>query len=133
MLTEFLRCKIHLAQVTEANVAYEGSLTLDRDLMDAAGLERHQRVLVANATNGSRLETYVIEGERGSGVVCLNGAAAHHGQPGDRVIVMAFCALTAEQAAVHEPVVVRVAEGNVPLVGAAESHGAPVLAARALK
>ncbi|MHC4591876.1 MAG: aspartate 1-decarboxylase [Planctomycetota bacterium] len=85
-----LRSKIHNATVTDAQVEYVGSITLDEDLIEAAGLMVGEKVLVADVTNGTRLETYVIRGERASGVVCINGAAAHLIHKGDRVIVMGF-------------------------------------------
>jgi aspartate 1-decarboxylase len=89
-MRSFLRSKIHKARVTEANLHYVGSITLDEDLMDRAGLQEWERVMVVDITNGARLETYVIRGERGSGVVAMNGAAAHLVRAGDEVIVMAF-------------------------------------------
>jgi aspartate 1-decarboxylase len=114
---EYLKGKIHMAVVTYANPTYDGSLTLDMDLIESAGLQRYQKILVANASNGSRFETYIIEGERGSGVVALNGAAALLGKPGDKVIIMAFCGLTPEEATEHQPTVVHVGAGNRPIIG----------------
>ncbi len=84
------KSKIHRATVTEANVHYVGSLTVDRDLLEASGIEEYEQVHVVNVTNGERLITYAIEGEAGSGVMCLNGAAAHKGAPGDIIIVIAY-------------------------------------------
>jgi aspartate 1-decarboxylase len=86
----FLRSKIHRATVTDANVQYVGSITLDADLVERSGLMEGEKVLVADVDNGQRVETYVIVGERGSGQVCINGAAAHRIRAGDRVIVMGF-------------------------------------------
>ena len=86
----FLRSKLHKARVTEANLAYMGSVTIDRDLMEAADLAEYEKVLIVDNTNGARLETYAIPGERGSGVICINGAAAHLVSRGDEVIIMAF-------------------------------------------
>lgn len=86
----FLRSKIHNATVTEANIHYTGSITLDETLMEAADILEYEKVLVSDLTNGNRLETYVIKGERDSGTICMNGAAAHPVQAGDRVIIMAF-------------------------------------------
>ena len=86
----FLRSKLHKARVTEANLEYVGSVTIDRDLMEAADLAEHEKVLIVDNTNGARLETYVIPGPRGSGVICINGAAAHLVSEGDEVIIMAF-------------------------------------------
>ena len=90
MLLKIMRGKIHRAKVTEAKVDYVGSITIDRELMDAAGLLPGECVLVADLTDGARFETYVFEGEPGSGVICINGAAAHLVQKGDQVIIMAF-------------------------------------------
>ncbi len=89
-MRSLLRSKIHLATVTEANVDYVGSITIDRDLIDAAGFWIGEKVLVASATTGARLETYVIEGEAGSGVIGINGAAAHLINAGEKVIIMGF-------------------------------------------
>ncbi|MBI5435140.1 MAG: aspartate 1-decarboxylase [Planctomycetes bacterium] len=86
----FLRSKLHKATVTEANLAYVGSVTIDRDLMDAADIQEFEKVLIVDNTNGARLETYAIPGERGSGVICINGAAAHLVKKGDEVIIMTF-------------------------------------------
>lgn len=86
----FLRSKLHKARVTEADLQYVGSVTIDRDLMDAADLAEYEKVLIVDNTNGARLETYVIPGARGSGVICINGAAAHLVSRGDEVIIMAF-------------------------------------------
>lgn len=86
----YLRSKIHNATVTEANIHYTGSITIDETLMRAAEIQEYEKVLVSNLTNGNRLETYVIKGERESGTICINGAAAHLVHTGDRVIIMAF-------------------------------------------
>ena len=91
MRRRMMKSKIHRATVTDANLHYVGSVTVDRDLMDAADLLEHEQVAVVDIDNGARLETYVIEGERGSGAICLNGAAAHLIHPGDRVIVISYC------------------------------------------
>lgn len=93
MLRSFLKSKIHRATVTEANLEYEGSVTLDLDLIEQSGMHSYEKVLVVDITNGARLETYVIPGERGSGVVCINGAAAHQVKKGDIIIIMAFALL----------------------------------------
>ncbi len=111
MLTMF-RSKIHRATVTEANLNYTGSLTLDRELMDAAGMLAYEQVHVLNINTGSRFVTYIIEGERGSGVVCLNGAAARLGQPGDLVIVLTYAQMTPEEAQNFKPTRVLVDEKN---------------------
>jgi aspartate 1-decarboxylase len=107
-----LRAKVHRATVTETNVAYEGSLTLDKSLMDAAGLIPYERVDVYNADNGSRFSTYLITGRAGSGVVCVNGAAAHLARPGHRIIIAAYAALGPEEIAGHRPTVVLVDAAN---------------------
>ncbi len=86
----FLRSKLHKATVTEANLEYVGSVTIDRDLMDSADIQQFEKVLIVDNTNGARLETYAIPGERGSGVICINGAAAHLVKKGDEVIIMTF-------------------------------------------
>jgi aspartate 1-decarboxylase len=90
MTRTMLKSKIHRATVTEANVEYEGSVTIDRNLLEAADLLPYERVDIWNCTNGNRLSTYVIEGERGSGEICINGAAAHLMKPGDKVIIASF-------------------------------------------
>jgi len=119
MLRPMLLGKIHRATVTDADLHYVGSLTLDLDLMDAAGLLPGQQVDVVDVTNGSRLTTYAIEGERGSGVVCVNGAAAHLVRPGDVVIVIAYGLLDDEQARARRPDVVFVdADNRIVDVGA---------------
>jgi len=104
--------KIHRAVVTEADLEYEGSVTVDRELMDAAGMLNHEELHVWNLTRGSRLVTYAIHGPRGSGVVCVNGAAAHHCRPGDMVILATFGSMSDEEARRHEPRVVRVDADN---------------------
>lgn len=93
MIRTMLKSKIHRATVTEANVEYEGSITIDRALMDAADLLPYERVDIWDCTNGSRLSTYVIPGERGSGEICINGAAAHRVKPLDKVIIASFVQL----------------------------------------
>jgi len=112
MLIELLKCKIHRATVTDANLNYEGSITIDRDLMDAAGLVLHEKVQVLDIHNGARFETYVIEGPRGTGTLCLNGAAARLVHRGDLVIIAAYAQMTPEEARSWEPTVVRVDSGN---------------------
>ena len=112
MLRPMLLGKIHRATVTEADLHYVGSLTLDAALLDAAGLLPGQQVDVVDVTNGARLTTYVIEGERGSGVVCVNGAAAHLVHPGDVVIVIAYGLLDDAEARERAPQVVFVDEAN---------------------
>ena len=108
----FLRCKIHRATVTEANIDYEGSITIDRDLLDAAGLQPYEKVEIYNVTRGTRFETYAIEGEAGEGEICVNGAAAHRVEVGDLVIIACYCALEPEEVAGHRPTLVFVDRKN---------------------
>ncbi len=103
MMIEVLKSKLHCARVTEANLNYVGSITIDEDLMDAVGLIAGEKVQVVDNNNGSRLETYVIKGERGSGSICLNGAAARLVQPDDIVIIMSFAMMDYEEAKNFEP------------------------------
>ena len=110
-----MKSKIHRATVTDAALHYEGSITLDRDLMDAADLLEYEKVQVVDVDNGARFETYVIEGGRGSGTVCLNGAAARLVQPGDKVIVISYATVDGAGAKKLIPVVVKVDEQNRPL------------------
>lgn len=104
--------KIHRATVTQADLEYEGSVTIDTDLLDAAGILAHEEVHIWNITNGNRLATYALEGPRGSGVLCINGAAAHLVSPGDMVIIATFGDMDTAQAEVHQPKVVFVDEHN---------------------
>ncbi len=106
MLREMLRAKVHRATVTETNVDYEGSLTLDEDLMKAAGMLPFERVDVYNSDSGTRFSTYLIPGKPGGGEVCINGAAALLATPGDRVIIASYAALTQEELETHKPIVV---------------------------
>lgn len=108
------KSKLHQMAVTEANLMYEGSITIDQDLLDAANLLPYEKVQVLNITNGARLETYTIPGERGSRVCCLNGAAARMTQVGDRIIVISYAEMTPEEAKEHKPKVVIVDENNDP-------------------
>jgi aspartate 1-decarboxylase len=112
MRRTLFKSKIHRATVTHADLAYEGSLTIDPELMRAADILPFERVHVWNVTNGSRLETYAIEGEPGTGVVCVNGAAAHHARPGDVVIVATFAEAEEVEARAWRPTVVRVDPAN---------------------
>lgn len=112
MMITMLKGKIHRATVTEANLNYTGSLTLDSLLIEAAGLLVHEKILVANINTGDRFETYIIEGERGSGVVCLNGAAARLGQPGDLIIAMSFAQMDEQEAKSFHPKTVYVDANN---------------------
>ncbi len=112
MLIQVMHAKIHRATVTDANLYYEGSLTVDEELLEAAGLYEYEKVQVVNVTNGQRLETYLIKGERGSGAICLNGAAARLGHYGDKVIIIAYCQLTPEEVPLHKPKIVLVDDNN---------------------
>lgn len=112
-LTMF-KSKLHQMVVTESNLMYEGSITIDQDLLDAANLLPYEKVQVVNITNGSRLETYTIPGERGSRICCLNGAAARLTQINDRVIIISYAEMTPEEAKEHKPRVVIVDELNNP-------------------
>ncbi len=112
MLIEVLKSKIHRVRVTEANLHYIGSITLDEALMEAADLIEGQKVQVLNVDNGSRLETYVIRGTRGSGMVCLNGPAARQVNVGDTVIIIAYASMDPEEARRYKPVVIFPREDN---------------------
>jgi aspartate 1-decarboxylase len=114
MKITMFKSKLHQMAVTEANLMYEGSITIDQDLLDAANLLPYEKVQVLNITNGARLETYTIPGERGSRVCCLNGAAARLTQVGDRIIVISYAEMTPEEAKDHKPRVVIVDENNDP-------------------
>jgi aspartate 1-decarboxylase len=102
MQIEVLKSKIHRVRVTDANLDYIGSITIDEDLMDAANIIVHEKVAIVNNNNGERFETYVIKGERGSGIICLNGAAARKVQRGDVVIIMAYAIMDFEEAKTFE-------------------------------
>ena len=115
MTVTLLKSKLHRIVVTEAKLDYTGSLTLDEDLMDAVGILNYEKLLVANVDNGERFETYAIRGPRGSGVCCLNGAAAHKGKVGDRLIVMTWAQMPEEEARSFTPRV-GVLDGNNRLV-----------------
>ena len=128
MRLNVFKSKIHRATVTHADVAYEGSVTIDRDLMDAAEFLPFEAVHIWNATRGTRLVTYVLEGPRGSGAICVNGAAAHLNQPGDIVILATFADMSPEEARAHKPTVVRVdAKNRIVATGQADEKPGPVL------
>ena len=112
MQIQLLKSKVHRAVITEANLNYVGSLTLDEDLMDAANMIENEKITVVNANNGERLETYLIKGSRGSGVVCLNGPAARKGCEGDVVIIISYATMDFEEAKTFKPTVVFPKEGN---------------------
>ena len=124
MHLSMLKSKIHRAVITQAELNYVGSVTIDEDLMDAAGLIEYEHVHIVNVNSGSRIETYVIAGERGSGVICLNGAAARSGQKGDLVIIMAYADMTPEEVKSCRPKVVFVGDENeIVRVADYEKHG----------
>lgn len=106
MLVHIVKSKIHRVTVTEANLNYIGSITIDEDLMDAANVIANEKVSVVNNNNGERFETYVIPGKRGSGVICLNGAAARKAQPGDIIIIMAYAMMEMEEARKFKPAII---------------------------
>jgi aspartate 1-decarboxylase len=112
MQIQVLKSKVHRAVITEANLNYVGSLTLDEDLMDAANLIEHEKIQVVNVNNGERLETYIIKGGRGTGVVCLNGPAARKGAEGDIVIIISYALMDFEEAKRFKPSIVFPTEGN---------------------
>ena len=112
MFKTFLGGKIHRATVTQADLNYVGSITIDQNLLDAAGIAVHEQVSVVNNNNGARFEPYTIAGPRGSGIICLNGAAARLAQPGDIVIIMSYVLLSEVEISHHEPKVVLVDERN---------------------
>jgi aspartate 1-decarboxylase len=106
MIIELLKSKIHRAKVTQAELNYVGSITIDEDLMDAANIIANEKVQIVNNNNGARFETYVIKGERGTGILCLNGATARLAQVGDIVIIMSFTWMEMDEARKYEPVLV---------------------------
>lgn len=112
MLLNIFKSKIHRAVVTEANLNYIGSITIDEDLLDAANLYEGEKVQIVNNNNGERIETYIIRGERGSGMVCLNGAAARKCEVGDIVIIMSYALMTPEEAKTFKPTTIFPDENN---------------------
>lgn len=112
MLVEMLKGKIHGARITECNIDYSGSITVDADLLEAAGILPYEKVLVGNMENGKRFTTYAIEGKRGSGIVGANGAAALLNKVGDRVLILSFCLLNESEAKKHKPKVIIVDAKN---------------------
>jgi aspartate 1-decarboxylase len=112
MQLQILKSKIHRVKITQAELHYVGSITIDEDLMDAAHLFENEKVQVVNVNNGERLETYVIKGERGSGQVCLNGPAARKAAVGDIVIIISYAGMTPEEAKEHKPVLIFPDERN---------------------
>lgn len=122
-----MKSKLHRATVTEANLNYVGSITIDEDLMDAANIWENEKVQIVNNNNGARFETYVITGERGSGVICLNGAAARQVQPGDQVIIISYAMMTDADAKAHKPIVTILDANNRPLTILNEELHATIL------
>ncbi|HKJ71479.1 MAG TPA: aspartate 1-decarboxylase [Gammaproteobacteria bacterium] len=112
MQLTLLKCKIHRATVTAAELEYEGSCAIDSELLEASGLRPYERIEIYNLTNGERFATYAIRAEPGSGTISMNGAAAHKAAAGDQVIICAFCGLSAEEAEGHEPRVIWVSAAN---------------------
>ncbi|HRU38687.1 MAG TPA: aspartate 1-decarboxylase [Candidatus Goldiibacteriota bacterium] len=112
MLVEMLKSKIHRAVVTDKNLEYEGSITIDCSLMAAAGIAENEKVHVLNLNNGARFETYVIKGKKGSGEICVNGAAARLAEEGDRVIIVSYGLIEAGEAGIHRPKIVKVGSLN---------------------
>ncbi|MDE6003951.1 MAG: aspartate 1-decarboxylase [Oscillospiraceae bacterium] len=124
MHLSMLKSKIHRAVITQAELNYVGSITIDEDLMKSAGLYEYEHVHIVNINSGSRIETYVIAGERGSGVICLNGAAARSGQKGDKIIIMSYANLSPEEISCHRPKVVFVDDNNkIIKIADYEKHG----------
>ncbi|MBW6409532.1 aspartate 1-decarboxylase [Clostridium weizhouense] len=112
MILTMLKGKIHRATITQAELNYVGSITIDKTLMEEANILENEKVQIVDINNGTRLETYVIPGKRDSGVICLNGAAARLVQPGDKVIIIAYCQMDEEEAKKHKPKVVFINEDN---------------------
>ncbi len=112
MIVRALKSKIHRAIVTDANIDYVGSISIDKKLMEKANLLEYEKVQILNITNGNRLDTYVIEGEKNSGEICINGAAAHLVSPEDLVIIVSYCDINHDDLKVHKPTVVHVNDRN---------------------
>jgi aspartate 1-decarboxylase len=112
MLISVCKSKIHRATITEANVDYEGSITIDADLMAAADIVPFEKTQVVNVSNGERLETYAIRGKAGSGTICLNGAAAHKGKKGDIIIIISYALVEKERAILYKPKIIKVDNNN---------------------
>ncbi len=112
MKIKLLKSKIHRATVTEADLDYVGSISIDQELLSAAGLYEYEKVHVLNITNGARLETYAISAPGGSGEICINGAAAHLVSPKDKIIIVSYCSLDEAEAPSHRPVIVHVNDNN---------------------
>ncbi len=127
MRLNIFKSKIHRATVTHADLDYEGSVTIDRDLLEAADILPHEMVHIWNVTQGTRLVTYALEGPAGSGAICVNGAAAHQNRPGDLIILATFADMDREEARNYKPTVVLVDKDNKVVDGNVEEHPGPVL------
>ena len=124
MLVNMLKSKIHRATVVQSELDYVGSITVDEDLMEASGIYEYEKVQIADVDNGNRFETYVIAGKRGSGMICLNGAAAHMVNLGDKIIIMSYAQMTPEEIKDNKPKVVFVDDdNNITRVTNYEKHG----------
>lgn len=124
MNINMLKCKIHNATVTEANLNYVGSITIDSNLLEKCGLLEYEKVQVVNNNNGARIETYTFKGEPGSGIICLNGAAARHFEVGDTIIIMAYAQFSEAEAKEYRPTVVLVdSANNITKIGNYEENG----------
>lgn len=124
MMLNMFKSKIHRATITEANLNYVGSITIDKTLMEVSNILPGEKVQIVNNCNGARLETYVIEGKRDSGVICLNGAAARLVQPGDNIIIIAYCWLSQDEAILMKPNIIFVDEHNKIIdISNKEKHG----------
>lgn len=123
MFRTMMKSKIHRATVTEANLNYVGSITIDQDILDAVDILENEKVQVVNNNNGARLETYALSGPRGSGVICLNGAAARLVQPGDTVIILSYVTMSDEEAKQHVPTVALIGKDNKIVEMLSETHG----------
>ena len=124
MTIEMLKGKIHRATVVQAELDYVGSITVDQDLLDASGILEYEKVQIVDVNNGNRFETYTIAGKRGSGMICLNGAAARCVSTGDKIIIMAYASMTPEEAKEFRPAVVFVDDDNKPVrITNYEKHG----------
>jgi aspartate 1-decarboxylase len=123
MNIKMLKGKIHRATVVQAELEYIGSITVDKDLLEASGILEYEKVQIVNINNGSRFETYTIAGERGSGLICLNGAAARCVQVGDKIIIMAYCNMDEKEAKDHKPRVVFVDKNKIEKLSRYERHG----------
>lgn len=124
MTIELLKSKIHRATVVQAELDYVGSITIDSDLLEASGILEYEKVQIVDINNGSRFETYTIAGEKGSGMICLNGAAARCVSTGDKIIIMSYASLTPEEAKTHKPTVIFVDDENhISRVTNYEKHG----------